>query len=110
MSQIFQAIRIEVNKELDVLEIALNDALSLINKNGRICVITFHSLEDRIVKHFFKNITTAHDFYGHDVPLYQKIKPSYCLITKKPITPTQAEIERNHKSHSAKLRVLQKIC
>lgn len=106
----FQALRIVVNDELNVLKQGLEKAVNLLKKYGILAVITFHSLEDRIVKHFFKNITTAHDFYGHDVPLYQKIKPSYCLITKKPITPTQAEIEQNHKSHSAKLRVLQKIC
>ena len=106
----FQALRIVVNDELNVLKQGLEKAITLLKKYGILAVITFHSLEDRIVKHFFKNISTTHDFYSHDVPLYQKIKPNYYLITKKPIIPTQAEIAKNHKSHSAKLRVLQKIC
>lgn len=106
----FQALRIVVNDELNVLKQGLEKAANLLKKCGIIAVITFHSLEDRIVKHFFKNISTPHDFYNHDVPLYQKIKPNYCLITKKPITPTLDEIKKNHKCHSAKLRILQKIC
>ncbi len=106
----FQALRIVVNDELNTLKQGLEKAITLLKKYGILAVITFHSLEDRIVKHFFKNISTTHDFYGHDVPLYQKIKPNYYLITKKPIIPTQTEIAKNHKSHSAKLRVLQKIC
>ena len=106
----FQALRIVVNDELNALKQGLKKAITLLKKYGILAVITFHSLEDRIVKHFFKNVSTTHDFYDHNVPLYQKIKPNYHLITKKPITPTQTEITKNHKSHSAKLRVLQKIC
>lgn len=106
----FQALRIAVNDELNSLKQGLKKAINLLKKRGILAVITFHSLEDRIVKQFFKDVSTPHDFYSHDVPLYQKIKPNYCLITKKPITPTIEEIEKNHKSHSAKLRVLQKIC
>ena len=106
----FQALRIVVNDELNVLKQGLAKAVNLLKKWGIVAVITFHSLEDRIVKHFFKNLSTPHDLYDRDIPLYQKIKPSYCLITKKPITPTLAEIKKNHKCHSAKLRILQKIC
>ncbi len=106
----FQALRIVVNDELNSLKQGLEKATNLLKKYGILAVITFHSLEDRIVKHFFKNISTTHDFYSHNIPLYKKIEPNFCLITKKPITPTLQEIKKNHRSHSAKLRVLQKIC
>ncbi len=103
----FQALRIVVNDELNALKQGLTKVVNLLEKYGILVVITFHSLEDRIVNHFFKKISPACDFYDHNVPLYQK-KPSYCLITKKTITPTLFEMKKNHKSHSAKLRILKK--
>lgn len=106
---IFQAIRIEVNGELDVLENVLPDAIDLLNKNGRICVITFHSLEDRIVKRIFKENSEINEIFKGlpEVPLeYQaKIK----LINKKPILPSKKELSENSRSKSAKLRVIERI-
>jgi 16S rRNA (cytosine1402-N4)-methyltransferase len=105
---IFQAIRIEVNSELNVLEKVLPDAIDLLNKNGRICVITFHSLEDRIVKTIFKQSSQVNEIFKGlpEIPLeYQaKIK----LVNKKPILPKEKEIIENSRSKSAKLRVIER--
>lgn len=105
----FQALRIEVNKELDVLSKAMQKACSLLKHQGRLCIITFHSLEDRLVKAFFKELTEIKDLYGKDVPIRKMSKPLFKLITKKPILPTLEEIRKNRRSHSAKLRVIEKI-
>lgn len=107
--QIFQALRIEVNHELDVLEKSLNDALELLNVNGRLAVITFHSLEDRIVKHKFKKVTEIDEISKGlpNIPL-DKL-PDYKLITKKGITAKEKELEKNNRAHSATLRVIEKI-
>lgn len=105
----FQALRIEVNKELDVLEKALEKACHLLKHKGRLCVITFHSLEDRIVKNYFKELTEVKDLYGKDVPISKMSKPEFKLITRKPVVPTEQEMETNRRSHSAKLRVIEKI-
>lgn len=106
---IFQAIRIEVNDELNVLEEVLPDAINMLNKNGRICVITFHSLEDRITKNIFKKESEVNEIFKGlpEVPLeYQaKIK----LINRKPILPTIKELDENSRSKSAKLRVIERI-
>lgn len=105
----FQAIRIEVNAELDVIEPAIRDAVSLLNKGGRIAIITFHSLEDRIVKQTFASLAT-----GCTCPKNFPIcvcgnKPKVKIITKKPILPSKEELEENPRSRSAKLRVAEKI-
>ncbi|MBQ0045557.1 MAG: 16S rRNA (cytosine(1402)-N(4))-methyltransferase RsmH [Mycoplasma sp.] len=105
----FQALRIEVNKELDVLTEALVKATNCLKKGGRLCIITFHSLEDRIVKNFFKEASQTKDLYGKDVPLSKMSNPKFKLITKKPVVPTEKEMEQNRRSHSAKLRIIQKI-
>lgn len=105
----FQALRIEVNNELEVLKQALAKAANHLKKGARLLVITFHSLEDRIVKNFFKEVSQAKDLYGKDVPLSKMSKPSFKLITKKPIVPTEDEMSQNRRSHSAKLRIIQKI-
>lgn len=105
----FQALRIEVNKELDVLEQALKQACDKLKPKGRLCVITFHSLEDRIVKNFFREKTQVKDLYGKDVPIVNMSKPEFKLITKKPVVPTEKEMELNRRSHSAKLRIIEKI-
>ena len=106
--QIFQALRIAVNDELDVFEKSLTQALSLLNSNGRIAVITFHSLEDRICKNTFKEKTEI------DIPRGLPIKESeilheFELVNKKVIVPTDLEVATNHRSHSAKLRVIKKL-
>lgn len=105
----FQAIRIAVNRELEVLEQGLEGAFRLLNKGGRLSVITFHSLEDRIVKQFMKDkaqgCTCPKDF---PVCVCGKT-PQAEIITRKPIVPTQEELDRNPRSRSAKLRVLEKL-
>lgn len=105
----FQAIRIEVNKELEVLQKVIADAVEMLSSGGRLCIITFHSLEDRIVKNAFRlqqdPCTCPKEF---PVCVCGK-KPCATVITKKPILPSQNEIEQNHRSRSAKLRVLEKI-
>ena len=105
----FQAIRIEVNAELDVIEPAIRDAVSLLRRGGRIAIITFHSLEDRIVKQTFSDLasgcTCPRDF---PVCVCGK-KPLVKIVTKKPILPSREELEENPRSRSAKLRVAEKL-
>lgn len=107
--QIFQAIRIEVNHELDVIRPALEQALSLLSVGGRVVVITFHSLEDRIVKNFFKEMTEVDPKLKGlpNIPL-EKL-PNYELVVNKAIKPTSAELENNPRARSAKLRVIEKV-
>ncbi len=105
----FQAIRIEVNKELDVIEPAIRDAVSLLNKGGRMAIITFHSLEDRIVKQTFASLATGCTC-PKDLPIcICKNKPKVKVLTKKPILPSKQELEENPRSRSAKLRVIEKL-
>ena len=106
--KVFQAIRIEVNKELNVFEIALKDAIELLNKDGRICVITFHSLEDRICKQIFKEYSEI-DSKVKGLPIIpEEFKPKLKLIGKT-IKPSKKELEENNRSRSAKLRIAQKL-
>lgn len=102
----FQAIRIEVNKELEVFESALKDAIDLLNKNGRICVITFHSLEDKICKEIFKKNSEVNKVFKGlpDVPY--EYMPKLKLIGK--YTPTNEELDDNNRSRSATLRIAEK--
>ena len=105
----FQAIRIEVNGELDMLEQAINDIVDRLDKNGRIAVITFHSLEDRIVKETFKNLENP-CVCPRELPICVcGKKPQVKIITKKPIISSSGELENNPRSRSAKLRIAQKI-
>ena len=107
--QIFQALRIEVNKELEVLEKSLDDSLSILNVGGRIAVITFHSLEDRIVKKKFNEITEI-DPLSKGLPNIPLDKlPDFKLITKKGIKASKEELLRNNRAHSATLRVIERI-
>ena len=106
--QTFQAIRIEVNHELDILKKALEDGLSILNKNGRMVVITFHSLEDRIVKKLLKEKTTLQ--LPKDLPyIPEGYEIEFKLINSKVILPSESEISNNLRSHSAKMRVIEKI-
>ena len=106
--QTFQAIRIEVNHELDILKKALEDGLSILNKNGRMVVITFHSLEDRIVKKLFKEKPTLQ--LPKDLPyIPEGYEIEFKLINSKVILPSESEISNNLRSHSAKMRVIEKI-
>lgn len=106
-AQVFQALRIEVNNELGALKEMLQQAPDLLEVGGRIAVITFHSLEDRIVKNFFRNgnfnEVQENDLYG------TLSKNNLKVITKKPVTPSQEELKNNPRSRSSKLRIAEKI-
>lgn len=107
--KIFQAIRIEVNHELSSLEKVLPDAISLLKKGGRISVITFHSLEDRITKKIFKQFSEIDDMVKGLPELPYEYQPEIRLVFRKPILPSEEEINENRRSKSAKLRVIERI-
>ena len=107
--KVFQALRIEVNNELGEFEKALNDSLDLLEVGGRVVVITFHSLEDRICKNIFKEKVKEDELLKGMPNIPDNLKPNFKLITKKPIIPTKEEIESNKRSKSAKMRVIEKI-
>jgi len=106
-AQVFQALRIEVNDELNVLKEMLLQSVEVLDEGGRIAVITFHSLEDRIVKNFFKNGNfedeQEQDLFGN------KTKNQLKVITKKPIVPSAEELKLNPRSRSSKLRIAEKV-
>lgn len=106
-AQVFQALRIQVNDELGALKELLEQSAYVLNRGGRITIITFHSLEDRLVKNFFKygtfEDTLVDDVYGH------RFKNPLKLVTKKPIIATTKELNENTRSRSAKLRVAEKL-
>ncbi|MDT8337294.1 MAG: 16S rRNA (cytosine(1402)-N(4))-methyltransferase RsmH [Candidatus Izemoplasmatales bacterium] len=104
--KVFQALRIEVNQELVILEEALKNAIDLLNEGGRLAVITFHSLEDRIVKKLFKDLSTITIPKGLAI-IVDEI-PVIKLINRKVITADENELENNNRAHSAKLRVIEK--
>lgn len=106
--QTFQAIRIELNQELDVLKDSLDDMIDLLNPGGRICIITFHSLEDRIVKNTFRRNENPCTCPSHfPVCVCGKISKGR-VVTRKPMVPTDRELEENSRSKSAKLRVFER--
>lgn len=106
----FQAIRIELNRELEVLNDSLDTMIDLLNDGGRICIITFHSLEDRIVKSIYKrNENPCICPPSFPVCTCGK-KPKGKMVTRKPINPTETEVIENKRAKSAKLRVFEKIC
>ena len=92
----FQALRIRVNQELDLLQPALQDAVSLLKGGGRLCVVAFHSLEDRVVKHTFRSLAGGEN-------------PTITLLTKKPVVADTQEIQQNPRARSAKLRIAQRL-
>jgi len=107
--KVFQAIRIEVNNELDVIEKALKDSLELLNVGGRIVVITFHSLEDRIVKNIFKEVTKLDKRVMGLPNIPDEYLPDFKMVTHKPIIPSDEELENNNRARSSKLRVIERI-
>lgn len=107
--RIFQALRIAVNDELGALETSLEQVLEMLNTNGRVSVITFQSLEDRLVKSMFKEKTSLPDLPQGLPVIPRGMEVDYRLINRKPILPTKSEIETNHRAHSAKLRVIERI-
>ena len=107
--QIFQAIRIEVNHELDVIEPAINQALEMLNVGGRVAVITFHSLEDRIVKNIFKEKCKIDDKVKGLPEIPNEYLPDFKLVSNKAIVPNEEEIKNNPRARSSKLRVIERI-
>ena len=103
--QTFQALRIAVNDELRVFEKSLLDAIDLLNLEGRVVIITFHSLEDRIAKTILKEKSTVN--VPKNVPLFDQVA-ELSLVTKHPILPSEEELENNNRAHSAKMRIAQK--
>jgi 16S rRNA (cytosine1402-N4)-methyltransferase len=106
LAKVFQALRVELNQEMDALKDLLKQSAELLSVGGRLVVISYHSLEDRLVKNYmragnFEGIAQK-NMYGHDI---RPFKP----ITRKPIIPTELEIESNNRARSAKLRVAEKI-
>lgn len=107
--RVFQAVRIAVNDELGAAEDSLTDALTLLKPKGRISVITFHSLEDRLCKAIFKEASSLPDLPRHLPIIPEGMTPDLKLITRKPIVPTDEEITQNKRARSAKLRVAEKV-
>ena len=105
--KVFQAIRIEVNDELNVFERSLKDSLELLNKGGRICVITFHSLEDKICKNIFSSVSKIDDSLKKLPVIPDEYLPKYKVI--KTMEPSKLELEENSRSRSAKLRIIERI-
>ncbi|MDN6846756.1 MAG: 16S rRNA (cytosine(1402)-N(4))-methyltransferase RsmH, partial [Tetragenococcus koreensis] len=107
--RVFQAIRIAVNDELGAIEDSLEQAIELLAIEGRIAVITFHSLEDRIAKNIFKEYSQVKEMPPGLPIIPDEFQPILSLVTRKPILPTEEEIEENNRSRSAKLRVAKKL-
>lgn len=105
----FQAIRIAVNRELEIIEPTIKVIVDKLNSGGRLCIITFHSLEDRIVKHAFRNLENPCTCAPHIPICVCGKKPLVKVITRKPILPSDEEIEINPRSRSAKLRIIEKL-
>jgi 16S rRNA (cytosine1402-N4)-methyltransferase len=107
--QIFQAIRIEVNHELDVIEPGITQACSMLNIGGRVAVITFHSLEDRLVKNLFREMTKIDDKVKGMPNIPDEYLPDFKLVVNKAIEPSIEELENNPRARSSKLRVIERI-
>ena len=107
--KIFQSLRIEINRELEVLEKVLPDAIDLLNEKGRICVITFHSLEDKIVKNIFKKYSEVDEIVKGMPNIPKEYQPKIKIVNNKPILASDEELKENSRSHSAKLRIVERI-
>ena len=107
--KVFQALRIEVNGELENLEQAVRDAFDVLNEKGRLVIISFHSLEDRIVKKVFTDLSTGCVCKEYSPICICGRKERGKLITKKPLTASEEELEKNSRSASAKVRIIEKI-
>jgi len=107
--RVFQAIRIEVNNELGMLEQAIENFVDILRPNGRICIITFHSLEDRLVKNTFRRLAETCTCPREFPVCVCTTQPKLEIITKRPVVPSEFELDNNHRARSAKLRVACKI-
>lgn len=107
--KVFQAIRIEVNHELDILDKAIRDSLDLLDINGRLAIITFHSLEDRIVKNIFKEVTHIDERVKGLPNIPEEYLSNFRLVNNKAIIPSDMELDNNNRSRSAKLRIIERI-
>ncbi len=107
LARIFQSLRIEVNRELENLKIALKDSIDLLQPKGRIVVISYHSLEDRIVKDMFRR--ESGQFSSQNKFITETIQPRLRILTKKPLTPSEDEVMNNPRARSAKMRVAEKL-
>jgi 16S rRNA (cytosine1402-N4)-methyltransferase len=106
LAKVFQALRIEVNQEMEALKEMLQAATEVLKPNGRLVVITYHSLEDRMVKNLMK---TGNVEGKADKDFYGRVNTPYTLVNNKVIVPADEEIERNLRSRSAKLRIAEKV-
>ncbi|MDZ4059430.1 MAG: 16S rRNA (cytosine(1402)-N(4))-methyltransferase, partial [Bacteroidales bacterium] len=106
LAKIYQALRIEVNEEMRALELFLEGTTEILKPGGRLVVITYHSLEDRMVKNFMKSGNTAGKI---DKDLYGRFETPFNVLTRKPVIPSEEEIARNTRARSAKLRIAEKI-
>ncbi len=104
--KVFQALRIAVNSELEILEEAMKKSIGILKEGGRLAVITFHSLEDRVCKQLFKELSTIYIPKG--LAIISDEIPDISLVNRKVVIPSDSELEANNRSHSAKLRVIQK--
>jgi 16S rRNA (cytosine1402-N4)-methyltransferase len=109
LARVFQAVRIEVNAELKNLERVLQDAPALLSPGGRIVVLSYHSVEDRVVKEFFKREAATTVPSGRKELPPTVVEPRLRVLTKKPITPTELEMDRNPRARSAKLRAAERL-
>jgi 16S rRNA (cytosine1402-N4)-methyltransferase len=107
-TKIFQSLRIEVNSELEKLEQSIFDISQSLNRGGRLAIITFHSLEDRIVKHAFQKMQDP-CICPPKIPCICGKKPSAIILSKKPTLPSEEEVDINPRARSAKLRVIEKL-
>ncbi len=107
VKRIFQAIRIEVNNELNEIQIALEDSINLLNKGGRLCVISFHSLEDKIAKNIFKNKSEINKVFKGLPEIPEQYKPIIKIIDR--IYPSQEELSSNKRSKSSTLRIIERL-
>lgn len=107
--RVFQAVRIAVNDELGAIESSLEQAIDMLSVNGRVSVITFHSLEDRIVKTIFKEFSTPKDMPPGLPMVPEEFQPMLKLVNRKPIIPSEEELNENNRARSAKLRIAEKV-
>ena len=109
LARVFQALRIEVNAELENLRRVLDNGTRMLAPGGRVVVIAYHSLEDRIVKEFFKAQSAQTRRSGHKYLPDEPLTPSLCVLTRKPVTPSDEERERNPRARSARMRVAERL-